>query len=135
MVSASVSNAIAGAPLINYDGYVSATIQWCSASQRTCAIALVFSEVDREGSVRLLIKDGETKLEAPFTLECEPIGSPHDRVVQHFSVPAKGAFRTTDFEIQIPADVNELWVQLYQSNRRLAVIEVDVPKPMSDTGG
>lgn len=135
-VATSVTNVFAGTPLTNYNGYVEASLRWAPDEGRSgmASISLKFAVSEREGAMRLLVEGGMNALEANYVVECEPVGSPRDRLVQPIKVPTTGEYCAEDMLIHVPASVSAIWLQLFQSNRRLLVIELTVPpRPTADS--
>jgi len=129
-VDASITKGLAGAPLTKYRGFVKATIEPATDKGEPTAarIALAFSRAESDGSVLLQIDDGIDALTADYLVECEPEGFTRNRTVKSIRVPTNTDIWDIAIPVQIPPTSDRIWVQLFQSNRRLLIFELEVPE-------
>jgi hypothetical protein len=124
LVSTSVRDTLSGAELTRFDGYVSGTVKQDSGTPGRASVELHFSNAPRESAARLLIADGVDAPNAEFVVEAEPEGSPSHLVIRSMTVPTQFDFVSQPIPLNIPAETDRLWIQIFQRSRLIQTFAI-----------
>jgi hypothetical protein len=120
--------ALSGPELTRFHGYVKVGVTWVDEgmAHRRALLNVRFLQEPVDGACEINISDGVVAPEAEFVVECEPEGSPRNLVARTLTVPTDRSFHTDPIAIDVPLGTPRLWVQIFQHNRLLQTVPVEI---------